>query len=725
MQLASETTFEFGEARLQLRADLKFHSRTIGNDIRYMVEDEISGRYFQLALPQYTFLSMLDGRRTVSSALMKTATVLRDRAIDQQQAASLCLWAIQSGLVESELSNSEIQRLEKRDNELLRNSLSWFNPITLRFPLFCPDRLIATAAKYTGWIVSWFGAVLWLLVCGYGFGCLLPEFDRFVGDRVAVFDPQDMVWLGVSWLVLKLVHESAHGLTCRRFGGQVKQFGLLLLLLIPLPYVDVTSAWRFENKWHRILVGAAGMLAEIFIAAVAAIVWVNSDPGPLQYHAGNVIITATLHTLLFNINPLMRFDGYYMLSDWLNLPNLATHARSHVKSTFAGLYFGTAKPPMSEHGWRGLVVRIYGYLSIGWFLMISIGLSVAAMHLLPGFGILMAVVSVILWFVIPTVMLAKYVIVGTPTQQPNRVRFACAAMCTVAIAVAFLVWCPAPSVVTAPVVIDYDQLSIVRAEAAGFAKELVVQTGESVTAGQTLAVLQNPQLVAERDTLDVEIQISELRVKSLLHAGRIAELLLEQENLAALNARQHELSELMSHLEIRAPQAGRIVTRELDNKQGLWFQPGDELLSIAATDDLQATGLARQDDIDWLKSADEIELQIYGDDQSAQLVGTLLQSSPRARDDVPHPAFAGSNGGPLAVIPRSQMEDSPDSESETDELMLTVPRFVVDIQLPVEQRQSLHAGQTGTLFVRARSASMGRYLLTRLTKLTNESLNGL
>ena len=126
-----------------------------------------------------------------------------------------------------------------------------------------------------------------------------------------------------TWVVLKLIHELAHSLVCKKYGGRVASCGILVLLMIPMPYVDVTSSWRFENKWKRILTSAAGMLSEVFVAAIACYVWANSQPGPIQYHAGNVIITASLHTLLFNINPLMRFDGYYMLADWLEIPNLS------------------------------------------------------------------------------------------------------------------------------------------------------------------------------------------------------------------------------------------------------------------------------------------------------------------------------------------------------------------------------------------------------------------
>ena len=276
---------------------------------------------------------------------------------------------------------------------------------------------------------------------------------------------------------------------------------MLLLLLIPLPYVDVTSSWRFINKWHRILVAAAGMMVEVFVAAIACVVWVSAEPGPLKYHAGNIIITATLHTLIFNANPLMKFDGYYMLSDFLEIPNLATRGRSYLKSVFKWLYFGNKPKPITDVGVRGVIVKAYGFLAMAWFFSISLGLSLAASSMFEGFGLLVAVVGMILWFGIPVIKFAKFVLLGSKTEEPNRIWFAAAMSITCVLIGAFLFACPSPSVVSAPIVIDFEELSIVRAEAAGFAQTIHVVDGQKVEAGQLLITMENRDLKTELESL--------------------------------------------------------------------------------------------------------------------------------------------------------------------------------------------------------------------------------
>ena len=391
--MLNDQTFEFGQARLRLKDALHFSMRQTGGGIEYMVEDEVTGRFFRIGMAQYTFLTMLDGRRTVSTALMKSATLLREHAIDESEAAGLCKWAIESGLVESETGNSAARRAEQQDMQRKRQLVSYLNPMMIRIPLFNPDPLVTTLSRYFNALISPVGLLIWLAVVIYGFLQLARNSSDFILNRVNSFSAMDVVWIAVTWLILKLVHELAHSLVCKRYGGRVNACGLMLLLLIPLPFVDVTSAWRFGNKWKRILTSAAGMMSEIFIAAIACCVWVASEPGPLQYHAGTVIITATLHTLLFNINPLMRFDGYYMLADFLEIPNLAGNGRQWLKGFFKWVYFAKKPTPIKDVGFRGVAVRAYGVLAMMWFFLIAVGLSLAASSLIEGFGLVVAAIG--------------------------------------------------------------------------------------------------------------------------------------------------------------------------------------------------------------------------------------------------------------------------------------------------------------------------------------------
>ena len=127
-------------------------------------------------------------------------------------------------------------------------------------------------------------------------------------------------------VVIKTVHEFGHSFACRRFGGEVHTMGIMFLLFTPIPYMDATASWSFRSRWQRALVGAAGMIVEVFVASLATFVWASTAPGTIHSLAYNMMFVASVSTVLFNANPLLRFDGYYILSDLLDIPNL--HQRS-------------------------------------------------------------------------------------------------------------------------------------------------------------------------------------------------------------------------------------------------------------------------------------------------------------------------------------------------------------------------------------------------------------
>ena len=719
--MLNDQTFEFGQARLKLKNSLRFTMRENAGGTDYLIEDEVTGRFFRVGLAQYTFMSMLDGKRTVNDSIMKTASLLRQHAIDESEAASLCKWAIESGLVDSENGNSAARRLEQHDMLKKQKMVSYLNPLMMRIPLFNPDKLVQAVSQYVSWIVSPAGLLIWLIVVGYGFIQLGQHWSDFYNNRINSFSSVDLIWIAMTWLVLKGIHELAHSVVCKKFGGRVHNCGFLMLLLIPLPYVDVTSSWRFQNKWKRILVSAAGMMSEVFIAAVACMVWIRVEPGPLQYHAGNVIITATLHTLLFNINPLMRFDGYYMLVDFLEIPNLATHGRQWLKGFFKRLYFGNKPAPVRETGLHGLAVRVYGVLAMGWFFLIAVSLSLAASGLIEGFGLIVALIGCVLWVGIPLFKLTKYFLVGTNTEKPNRLWFVSAMGLTCLLLGGVLYLCPAPSVISAPIVVEYEPMSIVRSNVNGFAKEIFVADGEMVEQGDLLVKLENRELELELNSLRLDIEISQLRSDNLLSEGEISQAQLEAETLDSMLKRRTELQARMANLEVYAPRSGQVIARDLELMEGKYLEPGKEILSIGMPGEVHAIGLAKQTDTEWINenSNVEVELQLWGRYDARTMTGRITHVNPRARDDLPHEAFAASAGGPLAVVPRSQVESGSASSNE-DELMLTAPR--VTLEVAFETKVDLPpAGKTGVLLVRSRHENVGQYLVAGFTRFIREN----
>ena len=182
-----------------------------------------------------------------------------------------------------------------------------------------------------------------------------------------------------------MLHETAHGLACKRFGGTVGSAGFTLLFFMPLAYVDVTSSWRFRSKWQRIATAAAGIYAELFVASIATMVWAASSPGTLQTMALNIALTAGVSTLVFNANPLVRFDGYFILSDLLEMPNLYSCGQQWMADFLQWHVLGreTATPAWPRK--KAWIIRVYAVAALAWrvlfFLTFALGLIGTLGHL--------------------------------------------------------------------------------------------------------------------------------------------------------------------------------------------------------------------------------------------------------------------------------------------------------------------------------------------------------
>lgn len=700
------TTFDLGQTRLKLIDGLSFSVQQGQRQTWYLIEVEARGQYFKIGAAEYTFLSMLDGQTTLSSALASTCTLMGFDAFTENDAIQFCKWLIDVDLA---TTDSTMERVEAKDRpESLVRYLSKLNPISIRFPLIELDGLTSSLARYLTWLLSWPITVLWVATCTVATMCMLLSWDKI--QQIDLVSRDAWFWFVATWLVLKGVHELAHVVVCKLLGGKIGKGGILFLLFIPMPYVDVTSSWRLCSKADRILVSAAGMLVEVFLAAIAAIVWCATDPGVVNFHAANIMVAASLHTLIFNANPLMRFDGYHMLADWLEIPNLGNHGNQFVMSVCRRWFFGLSSAAVQHSGFQGQIIKAYGVAALLWKVLVCIGLCIGAINLFHGIGLVIAAFGIVLWLGFPIGQLVVFVLKKHELEAPDMKRFALvvSGVCVLFFAAGNLI--PAPSVFCAPVVVDFAEKTIVHTEASGFIKKIYVQDQQVVQPGDLLFELENCELDTNWQQVKLKLGKSELRALDLQNRGEIGAWQAQQALTEALKNQLVELGQLKEKLLVRAKVGGLVVARMVNDLQGQFVDAGTELVTIGSLNEKEAVALVLQQDARHLVnlSSEDTALRIWGVDGS--ITAKIREIEPKAIDDLPHFAFAGTCGGPIDVVERSTLEDRRETLSRGDYMMLR-PRVPVRFSIASADSLKLYSGQTGIVNIRGRNESLGQYLV--------------
>ena len=690
------------QAALKLRAELKFDTRTEDGNTFVVIEDPVRSKYFQIGVSEFEFIASLDGQRKVADVLTELHNNGHD-TIKEDQAVTISQWLVQSNLIISE-STESTNRLKTQVESLNNQSMmSKINPISFKVSLFNPNSLLSAAQPYFNWMFSKWFFVVWLVAFVWAVQIVVTQWTKLGIASQGILSGTSWISLLVFWLLLKVVHEFAHGISCKRFGGEVPEAGVLFLLFTPMAFVNVTSMWRFSSRWHRIVVAAAGMYVELFISFVALIVWANSD-GLTADVAYNVFLMASVTTILFNANPLMRFDGYFILSDLLKVPNLYTKGTGWFGDRIKHLFLGTEKTPNLFPPQESRVVKIYGSMAFFWKISISVGLIIGASVMFNGAGLILGALGVVLWFGLPLMKQYKMHFSDEAKKPINRRRAIISCACA-ALLVAALFWVlKAPPTKSAPAVVQFAEETILRSAADGFVDQLLIESGDAVVEGQPLLRLRNENLTLEVDALVDEIEATTIQQRIYRQQNELGMAKVEEESLTGLKKQLVEKQEQAEGLVVRSPLTGFVFARNMQHMLGSFVSQGDELMTVAQRKTKEIVVSVDQLDLESIQLAQDKPLRVV-------LPGIGLFESkisridPRASNHPTHPSLCANAGGPLPLKPGSK------SDNETDpDMLLLSPRFDVLVSLDDEVSKSLHSGQRGRAFFKARTQSLGSYL---------------
>jgi putative peptide zinc metalloprotease protein len=651
--LFSPSWYRVAGLKPRIRAHAAIHRHAYRGEVWFVLQDQAAARSHRFSPAAHHFIGLMDGSRTVQEIWEATAKRLGDAAPTQEEVIRLLgqLHSADALLCDVPPDAAEVFRRHQRHSRMEWRRRLW-TPLALRFPLWDPDRFLERTLPLVRPLFGWFGALLWLAVVGTGMVLMVSHWTDLTENVVdRVLAPQNLLLLWIVYPLVKALHELGHAYATKKWGGEVHEIGIMLLVLVPVPYVDASSAWGFRDKGKRMVVGAAGIAVELFLSALALFVWLSAESGAVGAVAYNVMLIGGVSTLLFNGNPLLRFDGYYVLADAIEIPNLGTRANKYLGYLFQRHLFGVADAdsPASSAGERAWMI-VYGIAAFLYrmFIMFVIILFIAGKFFIV--GVLLALWALATQVVIPVGKSLNFLVSG-PGLRRQRGRALGTSFVVVLAALALLLVIPAPSWTRAQGVVWVPEEAQVRAGTEGFIERLLAAPGTDVVRGQPLIEASDPFLRTRVAVLEAQLRELAAQYDALVSEDRVQAAMVREE-MAAVTANLERSREREAQLVLRSPANGRLVVPDAADLPGRFLSKG-QLVAYVVEDRAPSARVAiGQDDIGLVRARTrgvEVMLAEWG---ASPFPAEIRREVPGASRQLPSAALGSMGGGRYAVDPR-------------------------------------------------------------------------
>lgn len=728
---------------IRVRPDLKARRQRYQGRQYWVVKDPVALQYFRFEEEEFAILQMLDGESSLDEIAERFAAEFPPQTIRTEELQQFIGMLHRSGLVLTDAAGQGVQLRKRRDEKRFKERLALLgNILSVRFKGFDPDRVLNFLLPYTRWFFTLPALVFFSLVGLSALTLVLVQFDVFharLPSFQTFFSAQNWLLLAGTLAVTKIIHEFGHGLSCKRFGGECHEMGVMLLVLTPCLYCNVSDSWMLPNRWHRAAIGAAGMYVELVIASICTFIWWFTEPGLLNYICLNVMFVSSVSTILFNANPLLRYDGYYILSDILEIPNLRQKASTILNRKLGKWFLGLEEQedPFLPKRHQGLFA-LYTVASAvyRWVVVFSILFflnKVFEPYGLKILGQLIAAGAIYGLLVAPLIKVVKFFRVPGRLSKVKRLRmYSTIGLLTAAVAAVLLV--PLPATVMCSLEVQPRDADSVYVKVPG---TLVwcIEPGAKVQPGDELARLENIDVQLAIRKLEGQIavyqeQLAGLRVVSFSDdraAARMAEV---DEEIAAAKGQLAEQRLDAERLTIVAPRAGTVIPPTLTDDRDVSDQdlkkwsgtPLDsenlgtslerltKLCEIGDPADLEARLAIDQADVKRVQEGQKVEIML---NQSADFVyiSHVEKTSGKAMVATPQRLSSQSGG------------DVPTMADESGVPRPLTPHFDATVPLPRDDgRGILRVGLVGRAKIHIAPRTIGDRLYDYLARTFNFEL---
>ncbi|RRC98175.1 hypothetical protein [Amphritea balenae] len=654
----------------KLHTHIQIYPQSYRHQRWYILRDSCSGQHLRISARAYGFVGRLDGSVSVEQAWVG-ANAVEHNSLEQDEVFYLLIQLIAQTIVKVELPESSqeyFNRLRYRQN--LSRFKGLLNPLAIRIPLLDPGQLLESLHRWLSPLMSRLGIFLWgivivaatLMVVSFGEDLTLA----IQGD---IFAFQNLFLMLPVFVVMKLVHEFSHALVVKHWGGEVHEMGISLLVLMPVPYVDTSAAWGFRNRYKRMLVGAAGIMAEMFFAAIALFIWLLVEPGIIQNLALNAFLIGTVSTFLFNANPLLRFDGYYILQDLIEIPNLSSRSGRYNLYLLQRYLFGLkqAQSPVTAAG-EEFWFLLYGCTAFVYRLLILVIIVLFLIDEYMIVGLILAVWAVLTQVLLPLLRGTQYLLIGQALKG-GRCRALSSLFLLGGGLAALVLFYPITYTSSAEGVVWVSDQARLYAASKGVVSTMLTTPGSQVEAGQPLIRLE---------AFGLDNRINKLKARRYeLETRRAAEQFeqhlksqLTAEEIEVVEAELTDLREQQASLLIRSQVAGTFVLADSGRIRGRYLQQGELIGYVLSRENLIVRAVIPQSEIGLIRIFDS-EAQVRLAERLDQTAtAEVIRKLPGGGTQLPSRALGRSGGGEIAVV------------ADGEGLVAMDEIFQIDLRLP-------------------------------------------
>ena len=669
--------YRVADLRPQLRRECEFHTHVYRGAHWHVLHDHASGRVHRFTAPAHFLIRLMNGEQSVDEMWRKAEDKYGEAAPTQPETLELLARLHGADLLRSNVP-PDVDELFRRHRGA--SSRKWrqrlASPLAVRLPLFDPDEFLDRTIRYVTPLLSPAGLVIWLTVVMTALVLAAANWTELGAVAIdELVTPGNLLLVWLCYPLIKLVHEFGHAYAAKRWGAEVHDMGVMFLVFIPLPYVDASSTAAWPERHRRMLVAAMGIMVELFVAAMALFVWLLVEPGTVRTLAYTVMLIGGVSTLLFNGNPLLRFDGYYVLADLIDVPNLATRGNRYIGYLAQRYLLGLddAVSPVatgSERGW------LAGY-ALAAFLFRTAILFVIVLYIASEFlfvGILLAAWAVLAQLLLPAWRKVTWLFTD-PRIAERRTRAAVVSAGFFVVLLLALFVIPAPLNTRTEGVVWSPDESQIRAGASAVVERLVATPNTIVEPGETLLVAADPELTSRVAILDADLREARARYTALrateqVQAGNV------MDEIRTIEADLADARRRLDSLTIRSPARGVFLVDRPQDLVGRYLRQGELVGFVADLSQGTVRVAVTQADVGLIRTRTEgVELR-FAEDVGALLPARVSREVPAASNRLPTAALGTAGGGLIGVDP-----DDPDGVETLD----TVFHVELKIDRPVER----------------------------------------